>query len=56
MYTVNSDHILGTDLFCIEIYADQMCHVKAASVAAFKAAQRFGSSYGFLPKPSLLSK
>ena len=32
MYTVG-DHILGTDLFRIEIYADQMCHVNAASVA-----------------------
>ena len=32
MYTVDSDHILGTDLFRIEIYADQMCHVNAATV------------------------
>ena len=31
MYTVG-DHILGTDLFRIEIYADQMCHVNVASV------------------------
>ena len=33
MYTVHSDHNLGTDLFRIEIYADQMCHVNAASVS-----------------------
>ena len=32
MYTVG-EHILGTDLFHIEIYADRMCHVNAASVA-----------------------
>ena len=32
MYTVHSEHILGTDLCRIEIYADQMCHVNAASV------------------------
>ena len=32
MYTVHSDHILGTDLFRIEIYADQMCHVNADTV------------------------
>ena len=32
MYTVHSDHILGTDLFRIEIYADQMCYVNAANV------------------------
>ena len=32
MYTVG-DHILGTDLFRIEIVADQMCQVNAASVA-----------------------
>ena len=32
MYTVG-EHILGTDLFHIEIYADQMCIVNAASVA-----------------------
>ena len=30
MYTVHSDHILGTDLFRIEIY--QMCHLNAAIV------------------------
>ena len=33
MYTVHSEHILGTDLIRIEIYADQMCHVNAASEA-----------------------
>jgi hypothetical protein len=31
MYTVHSEHILGTDLCRIEIYADQMCHVNAAT-------------------------
>ena len=32
MYTVHSDHILGIDLFRIEIHADQMCYVNAAYV------------------------
>ena len=33
MYTVHSEHILGTDLFRIEIDADQMCHVNVANVS-----------------------
>ena len=39
MYTVHSEHILGTDL-CrnIEIYVDQMCHVNAATVDLQSAA------------------